>query len=241
VTPEREAALRALEEPLGYHFHDLALLDRALTHTSRAHENMESPGHNEALEFLGDAVIGFVVAELLHQRDPEGAEGGKSKARAHLVASASLARRAGRLGLPALLLLGRGEEKTGGRAKAALWADAYEAVVAALYLDGGLPVAQRFLTAEFADELQGPLPETGDFKSALQEMLQAQGEPVPDYVVAAEEGPSHRRQFRVECRVQGRVMGEGTGFSKKEAQQDAARRALEAYSIQPPPRQTSPS
>ena len=242
MTPEREAALRGLEAPLGHHFRDLELLDRALTHTSRAHEDAsETSGHNEPLEFLGDAVIGLVVAEMLHQRDPEGHEGAKSKARAHLVAARSLARRAGRLGLPALLLLGRGEEKTGGRGKTALWADAYEAVVAALYLDGGLPVAQRFLAGEFADELAGPLPEAADFKSTLQEMLQARGEPVPDYVVAAEEGPSHRRRFRVECRVQGTVMGEGTGFSKKEAQQDAARKALDAYSIQPPPRQTSSS
>jgi ribonuclease-3 len=242
VTPEREASLRGLERSLGHRFRDLALLDRALTHSSRAHEDLgQSVGHNEALEFLGDAVIGFVVAELLHQRDPEGHEGGKSKARAHLVAARSLAKRAGRLGLPDLLLLGRGEEKTGGRGKTALWADAYEAVVAAVYLDGGMAAAQRFLAAEFAADLSGPLPEPGDFKSTLQEMLQAQGEPVPEYVVAAEEGPSHRRRFRVECRVQGRVMGEGTGFSKKEAQQDAARRALEAYSIQPPPRQTSPS
>jgi ribonuclease-3 len=242
MTPEREAALRGLEGLLGHRFRDLSLLDRALTHTSRAHEDLsEALGHNEALEFLGDAVIGLVVAELLHQRDPEGHEGGKSKARAHLVAARSLARRSGRLGLPELLLLGRGEEKTGGRGKTALWADAYEAVVAALYLDGGMPVVQRFLAAEFADDLAGPLPEPGDFKSTLQEMLQARGEAVPEYVVAAEEGPSHRRRFRVECRVRGRVMGEGTGFSKKEAQQDAARRALEAYSIQPPPRQTSPS
>lgn len=229
MTAERETALRGLEERLGYRFRDLSLLDRALTHTSRAHEDLsETLRHNEALEFLGDAVIGLAVAELLHQRDPEGHEGGKSKARAHLVAAPSLSRRAGRLGLPELLRLGRGEEKTGGRAKSALWADAYEAVVAALYLDGGLDAAQRFLRAEFAPDLAGPLPEPGDFKSALQELLQSRGDPVPEYVVAAEEGPSHRRRFRVECRVQGEVTGVGTGFSKKEAQQDAARHALAA-------------
>ena len=150
----RTAALHALEERLGHRFADLALLDRALTHTSHAHERGAlAARHNEPLEFLGDAVIGFVVAEMLHRRDPEGNEGGKSKARAHLVAAPSLARRAARLGVPDLLSLGRGEEKSGGRQKSALWADAYEAVVAALYLDGGLEAAARFVTAEFAADL----------------------------------------------------------------------------------------
>jgi ribonuclease-3 len=227
MNAEREARLHALEERLGFRFRDLALLDQALTHSSRAHEALE-PGarHNEPLEFLGDAVLGFVVAELLHRRDPGGDEGAKSKARAHLVSAGSLARRAGELGLPELLLLGRGEEKTGGRKKTALWADAYEALIAALYLDGGLEAARRFVLAELAAELEaGPLA-TRDFKSALQEVLQGRGEPLPEYLVVAEEGPSHRRRFRIECRLQGRVVAEGEGYSKKEAQQDAARKAL---------------
>ena len=225
----RAAALHGLEQRLGHPFADLALLDRALTHTSHAHERGDIERHNEPLEFLGDAIIGFVVADLLHRRDPEGNEGGKSKARAHLVAAPSLARRAAALGLPDLLLLGRGEEKTGGRQKQALWANAYEAVIAALYLDGGMPAAERFVRAEFEAELSLPaLPEPGDHKSALQELLQARGEAVPEYVVIAEEGPDHRKRFRVECRVGGRIAGEGLGHSKKEAQQDAARRALEA-------------
>jgi ribonuclease-3 len=228
VNEERTAALRALEERLGHRFADLSLLDRALTHTSHAHEQVGlSPRHNEPLEFLGDAVIGFVVAELLHRRDPEGSEGGKSKARAHLVAAPSLARRASALGLPDLLLLGRGEEKTGGRQKSALWADAYEALVAALYLDGGLEAAGRFVSNEFAPELSSPqLPEPGDYKSTLQELLQARGEAVPEYVTVAEEGPRHRRSFRVQCLVGGQLVAEGQGYSKKAAQQEAARRAL---------------
>jgi ribonuclease-3 len=231
MTPEREARLRALEARLGFRFHELALLDQALTHSSWANESLE-PGarHNEPLEFLGDAVLGFVVADLLHRRDPGGDEGAKSKARAHLVSAGSLARRAGELALPELLLLGRGEEKTGGRKKTALWADAYEALIAALYLDGGLEAAHRFVLAEFATELEaGPLA-SRDFKSALQEVLQARGEPVPEYAVAAEEGPSHRRRFRIECRIRGRVVAEGEGYSKKEAQQEAARRALAVVS-----------
>lgn len=231
MTPEREAQLRALEDRLGHRFRALPLLDRALTHTSAAHEALEDgAGHNEALEFLGDAVIGFVVAGMLHQRDPDGPEGRKSKLRAHLVAARSLAGRAEAAGLPGLLRLGRGEEKTGGRLKQALWADAYEAVVAALYLDGGLEAAARFVRKDLAEALDAALAadEDGDAKSALQEVLQSRGEAVPDYVVIAEEGPDHRKLFRVECRVAGEIAGEGIGHSKKEAQQDAARRALEA-------------
>jgi ribonuclease III len=224
------AALHALEERLGHRFADLGLLDRALTHTSHAHERSAlAARHNESLEFLGDAVIGFVVAELLHRRDPEGSEGGKSKARAHLVAAPSLARRAERLGLPDLLLLGRGEEKSGGRQKSALWADAYEAMVAALYLDGGLEAAARFVSGEFAPEFASArLPEPGDYKSTLQELLQARGEAVPEYVTVGEEGPKHRRSWRVQCVIAGEVVAEGEGHSKREAQQEAARRALPA-------------
>lgn len=228
MTEEREAALRALSLRLGHAFADLGLLDRALTHTSHAHEKASGAGHNEALEFLGDAVLGLVVAEMLHQREATGTEGGMSKARAHLVASPSLARRADRLGIPGLLHLGRGEEKTGGRKKQALWADAYEAVIAALYLDGGFEPAARFLRGEFAADVAEGGTGGGDFKSALQEILQARGEPVPDYEVMAEEGPSHQPSFRVACRIQGRVIAEGTGRSKKQAQQEAARLALDA-------------
>jgi ribonuclease-3 len=228
MSPERQAELLALEERLGYRFKDIGLLDRALTHASRAHED---PKHrlrdNEALEFLGDSVLGFVIADLLHRRDPDGDEGRKSKARAGLVAAHSLAQRAGELRLPELLLLGRGEERSGGRLKQALWADAYEAVIAALYLDGGIEAAHRFVRDEFARDLQQPRTQAADHKSALQELLQARGEPVPEYAVVEEQGPGHRKRFRVQCLVQGRPLGEGEGFSKKEAQQDAARRALE--------------
>ena len=229
MTPEREATLRALEGLLGHRFRDLDLLDRALTHTSAANEALEDgAGHNEPMEFLGDAVIGLVVAEMLHRRDPDGSEGGKSKLRARLVAASSLAHRAEAAGLPGLLRLGRGEEKTGGRLKQALWADAYEAVVAALYLDGGLEAAARFVRADLAAALAAPADHAqGDAKSALQEVLQARGEPVPDYLVIDEEGPDHRKLFRVQCRIAGEIAGEGVGYSKKEAQQDAARRALE--------------
>jgi ribonuclease-3 len=235
-SPERLAHLHALEDRLGYRFTSLQLLDRALTHTSWANEAVaaDGPGHNESLEFLGDAVLGFVVADLLHRRDPDGDEGIKSKARAQLVSAHSLARRAAELGLPDLLLLGRGEEKTGGRKKTALWADAYEALIAALYLDGGLEVAHRFVRDEFAKDLDaGVSPVSRDYKSALQEVLQGRGEPVPEYVVVAEEGPSHRRYFRIHCLIRGEAVGEGEGYSKKAAQQQAARRALQRLESTP--------
>jgi ribonuclease-3 len=228
VSDERLARLRALEGRLGHRFSDPSILDHALTHSSLANERPAGDvPHNEALEFLGDAVLGALVADLLHRRDPLGPEGPKSKARAQLVSAPSLARRAEALELPPLLKMGRGEEKSGGRAKAALWADAYEAVIAAVYLDGGWPAAQAFVEAEFRSDLEPGALADPDFKSALQERLQARGEPVPAYLVVAEEGPSHRRSFRVQCLIGGEVLAEGEGWSKKAAQQAAARLALE--------------
>ncbi len=232
----RQAVLLELAARLKHEFRDLALLDRALTHTSAAHEDLGgSLRHNETLEFLGDAIIAFVTADVLHRRDPEGPEGRKSRLKALLVSEACLAHRAEALGLPEALRLGRGEEKTGGRLKPALWADAYEAVVAALYLDGGIGAAQRLLEAALEDELKaGRRLRLKDAKSALQETLQAQGLPVPEYVVVAEEGPAHRLRFRVECRVAGEALGQGEGFSKQDAQQEAAQAALEVVRARQP-------
>lgn len=228
MSGSRADALHALEERVGHRFTDLTLVDRALTHASHANERPEaSSGDNEPLEFLGDAVLGLVVTDLLHRRDPDGAEGTKSQRRARLVSAPSLAARAAELRLPDLLRLGRGEEKTGGRQKSALWANAYEALIAALYLDGGFEVARRFVQDQFAadvgdDDLTGE-----DAKSALQELLQAAGRPLPDYEVVAEEGPGHERRFRIECRLDDGLVTEGVGTSKKAAQQQAARRALD--------------
>jgi ribonuclease-3 len=231
VTPTRKAALRELEGRLGHRFGDLGLLDRALTHSSHAHEEPSPTARdNEPLEFLGDSVLGMVVTDLLHRRDPDGPEGPKSRLRAQVVAAPSLAARSEALGLPTLLLFGRGEEKTGGRHKAALWANAYEAVVAAIYLDGGFEAVRRFVRHEFEEDLEGgEAAGAFDAKSALQELLQGQGRPLPWYEVVAEEGPSHRPVFRVECRLDGGQVTEGVGSSKKAAQQEAARRALERF------------
>lgn len=242
MTAQREAELRGLAARLGHRFKDLALLDRALTHASHANEARGARRRdNEPLELLGDAVLELAVTDLLHRRDPDGGEGGKSRMRAALVSAPSLARRAQALGLPELLRLGKGEEKSGGRAKAALWADAYEAVVAAVYLDGGFKQAQRLVAAEFASDLESsPVGPSGDAKSRLQELLQGLGRPRPVYAVAAEEGPSHGRRFRVECRLDDGRVTTGTGSSKKAAEQEAARQALERLDgaapapVQPP-------
>jgi ribonuclease-3 len=230
VTEERAAALAALSGRLGHSFRDLGLLDRALTHTSWANEAGEGGAHNEAMEFLGDAVIGLVVAEMLHEEDPEGREGRKTAVKSRVVGARTQAERADALGIPGLLKLGRASEKYAIRENRALWADAYEAVVAALYLDGGLAAAQRFLRKEFAGKLRAPRPDEpgGDAKSALQELLQRRGQPPPAYVVLGEEQSAHATRFRVQCVVDGTAAGEGEGFSKKEAQQEAARRALAA-------------
>jgi len=231
----RDEELRRLEDRLGHRFGDRGLLDRALTHKSFAHESpASSSGHNEPLEFLGDSVLGFLVAAMLHERDPDGAEGLKSRARAHLVSAAALSPRAAALELPSLLRLGRGEEKTGGRHKTALWANAYEAVIAVLYLDGGLGAARRFVERELGSDIDAGWPlEVHDHKSALQEVLQGRGEAPPDYLLDAEEGPSHRPRFRVRCVIDGRTVSRGEGSSKKQAQQEAARRALEALGEAP--------
>ena len=227
MNQEREQSLRALERRLGHRFVELTLLDRALTHASLANESLDPEvTDNEPLEFLGDAVLGMIVTDLLHRRDPEGPEGAKSRRRAQMVSTASLARHAAELGLPDLLALGRGEEKTGGREKTALWANACEALVAALYLDGGFEAAHRFVRETFAHELEDSGAPLEDPKSALQERLQARGRPLPRYTLVAEEGPSHRRLFRVECLLDDGTVTVGEDYSKKAAQQKAARLAL---------------
>jgi ribonuclease-3 len=219
-----------LQERIGYRFRDRGLLEHALTHRSRAAEDASGGVFdNESLEFLGDAVLGLVVAEILFRRYPEYNEGQKSKIKASVVSTQALARRAEQIQLGDHLLLGRGEEKTGGRFKQALLADGYEALIAALYLDGGLPAAAGFLERELADGIEAGAGEAvvgQDYKSALQERLQALGRPLPEYRVAAESGPDHRKEFTIDVIVAGEVLGTAIGKAKKEAEQEAARLAL---------------
>jgi ribonuclease-3 len=225
--------LAALEAALGYRFRDRGLLDRAVTHRSKAHEEDDpSIADNESLEFLGDAVLGFIVADLLFREFPEFDEGQKSKVKAALVSRASLADIAERMELGAAMRLGRGEEKTGGRQKDAVVADACEAVIAALYLDGGLEAARAFLQRELAPTIErvrrpGLLTAmTGDYKSALQEWLQARSDGPPLYRLVAESGPDHRKSFAVDVLIGDQAVGRAEGRTKKEAEQGAARAAL---------------
>src|SRR5882672_5559100 len=235
VTGARVVSLRnefdALERTLGYRFRDPGLLEHALTHTSKANEDVSGGVFdNESLEFLGDAVLGFAIADLLFRMFPSQDEGWKSKVKASLVSTSSLARLAERLNLGEHLLLGRGEEKTGGRRKQALLADGYEALIAAIYLDGGVEQATTFIQRQFADlinEAREPDSVMRDFKSALQERVQSNGQPPPEYLVVGEIGPDHHKTFHVEVRVRGQAVAEGSGRSKKEAEQEAARLALQ--------------
>ena len=224
-----------LEARIGYRFRDRGLLEHALTHRSRVHEDASGGVFdNESMEFLGDSVLGFVIAAMLFRQFPQHNEGQKSKLKASIVSAASLARLAERLDLGEFLILGRGEEKTGGRRKHALIADCYEALIAAIYLDGGIEQAQGFIERQFQaliDEARrtGADAEfTEDYKSALQERLQRDGLGLPVYRLAAETGPAHRRRFEVEVLVNGEVAARAEGRSKKEAAQIAARAVLES-------------
>jgi len=235
-----------LERTLEYRFQRPGLLRQALTHRSATSGTTTgSPGSsqeeplledNERLEFLGDAVLGLLASEYLLDAYADWKEGHLSRSRARLVNARTLAAAAKRMGLGAHLYLSRGEEKTGGRERLAMLADAFEALVGAIYLDGGLPAARQFLKRQIFDPASGSEQDqlaASDFKSALQEYLQGRGTPPADYRVVAESGPDHRKTFRVEVSSEGRALAEGEGASKKEAEQAAARQALERLAEPP--------
>ena len=230
-----------------YKFKNPGLLILALTHSSLAYENnTEGPPHpgsdNEQLEFIGDAVLGLVVAEALYRRFPALREGDLTRLRASLVSSRNLAQVALRIQLGPMLRLGRGEEHSGGQKKPALLANALEAVIAAMYLDGGLAPARDFILCHIIQPAETNLVNVlrsaepfsgavGDYKSALQEHLQATGAGQPKYVMTDQSGPDHRKNFRIEVRIADgasgwRTLAEAEGTTKKLAQQEAARRAL---------------
>src|SRR5215212_1368109 len=209
-----------LQQRIEYRFRDRGLLEHALTHKSRAAEDASGGvADNESLEFLGDAVLGLVVADVLCRQYPTYSEGQKSKIKAAVVSTQSLARHAEQIRLGDHLILGRGEEKTGGRFKQALLADGYEALIAAIYLDGGLEAATTFLRRELKEAIDAGSAQTfaPDYKSTLQERVQANGLALPDYRIAGEAGPDHRKLFSIEVVVRGEVLGAATGKAKKEA------------------------
>ena len=193
-----------LQAAIGYRFRDRGLLEHAMTHTSRANEDITGGViDNESLEFLGDAVLGFVIADTLFREFPDWDEGEKSKTKASMVSTFALAKQAERLQLGDHLLLGRGEEKTGGRRKQALLADGYEALIAAIYLDGGVDAVRGFIAREF--------------------------QPLPEYRLVGTFGPDHEKRFEVEVLVAGESLARASGPSKKEAEQEAARLALSRF------------
>jgi ribonuclease-3 len=222
-------AAHALEERLGHPFRRPDLLERALTHSSFANEAGGGILDNEALEFLGDAVLSFLTAEILFRRTPEGHEGAMSRAKAQVVSDATLARVGERVGVGDHLRLGVGEERSGGRAKASLLSAAMEALIGAVFLDGGTRAARALVRRLLREELDeaGRAAPGADAKTALQELLQGQGRPAPRYEVVEEVGPDHRKRFRVRAWLGRRPLGEGDGRTKKAAEQEAARRALE--------------
>jgi ribonuclease III len=228
------ADLEVLEQRLGHVFRDRSLLERALTHTSHIYERpSDSPpsGDNEQLEFLGDAILGFVVSDYLVRHNPGFPEGRLSKLKARLVSAARLHEVAQELGLGEFLYLGRGEEMSGGRSKKALLSDAVEALIAALHLDAGLETARAFIEDRVAGGLVTPENGTdasaSDHKSTLQEMAQALKLPAPRYVVVDEAGPEHSKTFTVEVRLGKDWVSRAEGQSKKSAGQKAAQQVLQ--------------
>jgi ribonuclease-3 len=220
-----------LESVLGHSFRDTRWLLQALMHSSRLPERAaeEPTESNENLEFLGDAVLDLVVSEELVREFPDWSEGQLSKSRARLVNATAISHSAQRLDLGKYLRLGRGEEKTGGRTKPAILADAYEALIAAIYLDGGLEAARGFVKRTLAEgtiAIEAERIGHTDHKSALQEFLQSRGMPPGAYQVTAESGPDHQKIFQVEVRISGQVSAIGSGRTKKEAEQSAAIAAL---------------
>jgi ribonuclease-3 len=216
-----------------YRFTNPSFLIEALTHKSYVNERRDSARkHNERLEFLGDAVLSLIMSDYLARRYPELSEGALSKLKAKLVSEAPLANAARRLDLGARLELGRGEELSNGRDKASLLADAFEAIIAAIYLDGGFEASRNFTIEALTDEL-GQIdvlqekPGGDDYKTRFQEWCQKRHELLPRYVIVRETGPDHQKVFEVEVLVNDKVFGIGRGHSKKEAEQEAAHRALE--------------
>jgi ribonuclease III len=228
------ADLQVLEAALGHTFRDRELLERALTHKSRIYEKAadgQCSEDNEQLEFLGDAILGFVVSECLVRRYAAYPEGRLSKLKAHLVSAVRLYEVAQALGLGEHLLLGRGEEMSGGREKKALLSDAVEALIAAMYLDAGLEAARLFIESQvvgvFETNEDGLESAVTDYKSALQETAQALKLPPPRYVIVAEDGPEHSKTFTVEVRLGKEWVSQAQGLSKKSAGQRAAQQILQ--------------
>ena len=220
--------LSDLEKAIGYRFRDITLLQNALTHSSYANERYhDSLKSNERLEFLGDSILGMTVADYLYRNFPNRPEGELTRMRADMVCEQTLAAVADRIGLGQHLLLGHGEEQGGGRSRASILADAVESVIAASYLDGGFEPAANFIRTFILCHVPVKQLHNVDYKTTLQELVQQKKNQVLSYALVGESGPDHDKQFRVQVSLNAAVVGEGVGRSKKRAEQDAARVAIE--------------
>ena len=221
--------MERLEEKIGYRFRDRELLLTALTHSSYANERHGAAQSYERLEFLGDSILGLTAAEFLFRYEPALPEGQMTRLRAELVCETSLHRTALELGLGAYMRLGRGEELTGGRERPSILADMVESIIAAIFLDSGLEAAQRFIRERVLRDAQiGEAHRFTDYKTELQELVQRRSDGQIRYEQIGESGPDHDKRFTFRVSVNGESAGEGTGRTKKEAEQQAARMALEA-------------
>lgn len=222
--------INELQEKLNYKFNDEGLLLRALSHSSFVNENHSADGSNERLEFLGDSVLGFITAENFFKNYKDFPEGELTKLRAAMVCEKSLAGFAREIELGKYLMLGRGEVITGGRERPSIQADAFEAVIAAIYLDGGMDAARKFVL-KYIDEAIRRHQSVKDYKTMLQEVVQRNPGELVEYVLVGETGPDHDKRFEVEVHLNSNVIGKGVGKSKKRAEQEAAREALELMGL----------
>ena len=221
--------IKDLEVAIGYRFQNINLLRNALTHSSYANERWhDSLMSNERLEFLGDSILGMVVADHLYKNFPDRPEGELTRMRADMVCETSLALIAAQLDLGQHLLLGHGEERFGGRSRASILADAVESVIAACFLDGGMDAAKGFIDRFILCDVPVTKLHNADYKTALQELVQKKKGQTLSYVLCGESGPDHDKRFEVEVRLNDVVVGRGTGSSKKRAEQNAARDAMES-------------
>ena len=219
--------IKDLEAAIGYRFGNITLLQNALTHSSYANERWhDSLKSNERLEFLGDSILGMVVAEYLYRSFPDRPEGDLTRMRADMVCETSLAAVADKIGLGEHLMLGNGEERFGGRNRASILADAVESLIAAAFLDGGMQAARNFIEKFILTEVPVKKLHNVDYKTALQELVQQKKDQVLTYELIGESGPDHDKEFRVQVLLNGKPIGEGVGRSKKRAEQDAACNAL---------------
>ena len=221
--------IKDLETAIGYRFHNIELLQNALTHSSYANERWHnSLLSNERLEFLGDSVLGMLVADFLYRGFPDRPEGELTRMRADMVCEQALAAAANRIGLGEHLQLGHGEEQGGGRKRNSILADAMESVIAACFLDGGLDAALKVVQQFILVEVPVTKLHNADYKTQLQELVQQKKNQVLSYALIGESGPDHDKKFDVEVKLNGKVVGSGSGSSKKRAEQDAARAAIES-------------